>query len=165
MTLYTAEQISNAMAQMGPETFGKIIAEPDGEGGLWRITIHADLQEAFGALDLSDARPRLIAYAADLRWRKEVSGVEISGIPVATDDRSKLMIMAARVAASADPAWTTVWHGADGQTYSINASAMIAISDEVQARINATFVVFASVKAAIEAGTITTAAEIDAAFA
>ena len=42
---------------------------------------------------------------------------------------------------------------------------MVLISDAVQAHVNAGFATFATVKAAIEAGTITTTAEIDAAFA
>lgn len=108
---------------------------------------------------------RLVAYAADKRWRVEVGGTVVGGVPISTDDRSKIMIMGARVAAAADAGWTTVWHGADGQTYPINATQMIAISDAVEAHVNATFATFASVKADIDAGDITTLAEIDAAFA
>jgi hypothetical protein len=84
---------------------------------------------------------------------------------VATDDRSKLMITGARVAASLDPNWSTVWHGADGNSYSVNAAAMIAISDAVQQHVNAGFATFATVKTDIEAGVTTTLAEVDAAFA
>lgn len=107
----------------------------------------------------------LTAYAADRRWQKEIGGIVVGSIPVATDDRSKLMITGARVAAMADPGWSTVWHGADGNSYPIDVAAMVAISDAVQAHVNATFAAFAAVKAAIEAGEITTAAEVDAAFA
>lgn len=107
----------------------------------------------------------LIAHAADRRWQREVGGIVIGGVPVATDDRSKIMIMGARVAAAADAGWETIWHGSDGQTYPLNAGAMIAISDAVEAHVNATFATFAAVKVDIEAGTITTLAAIDAAFA
>lgn len=107
----------------------------------------------------------LVAYAADRRWRKEVGGIDADGVPVATDDRSKLMITGARIAAMADAGWSTIWHGANGETYPIGAAAMIAISDAVQAHVNAGFQTFVTVKAAIEAGTMTTTAEIDAAFA
>jgi hypothetical protein len=107
----------------------------------------------------------LVAYAADKRWRKEVGGITLAGIPLATDDRSKIMIMGARLAASDDPDWTTVWHGADGQAYPLNAASMIAISNAVEAHVNATFAQFADVRAGIAAGTITTTAEIDAALA
>lgn len=108
---------------------------------------------------------QLLAHAADKRWRREVGGIVIAGVPVATDDRSKIMIMGARVAAAANPDWETVWHGADGQTYPLNAASMIAISDAVEAHVNATFATFAAVKADIDTGEITATAEIDAAFA
>ncbi|MGO4287486.1 DUF4376 domain-containing protein [Bosea sp. TAB14] len=83
---------------------------------------------------------------------------------MATDDRSKLMITGARVAAMADPNWSTVWHGSDRGTYPVEAAAMVAISDAVQTHVSGTFQAFAAVKAAIGAGEITTASEIDAAF-
>lgn len=107
----------------------------------------------------------LLAYAADARWRKEVGGITIAGIPVATDDRSKLMITGARVAAMADSNWSTVWIGADGGSYPVDATAMIAISDAVQAHVNATFATFAAIKARIEGGKIKKVADVDAAFA
>ena len=107
----------------------------------------------------------LVAYAAERRWQNEGAGIAVSGVPVATDDRSKLMITGARVAALADPDWSTIWHGADGNTYPVDAAAMIVISNAVQAHVNASFAAFATVRAAIAAGNITTTAEIDAAFA
>ncbi|MGH6999055.1 MAG: DUF4376 domain-containing protein [Phenylobacterium sp.] len=107
----------------------------------------------------------LVAYATDLRWRVETGGIVFAGVPIATDDRSKVMIVGARVAAVADPDWSTVWHGADGQTYPVDAAAMVSISDAVQAHVNSGFATFATVKAAIEAGTISTTAQIDAEFA
>lgn len=113
----------------------------------------------------AEVKAALVAYAADRRWQIETGGVVIGGAPIATDDRSKIMIMCARVAAQAAPDWTTVWHGTDGVTYPLNAAAMIAISNAVEAHVNGTFATFASVKADIEAGEITTTAEIDESFA
>lgn len=108
--------------------------------------------------------PTLLAYAADRRWRREVGGITIGSVPIATDDRAKIMIMCARVAAQANPDWTTVWHGADGKTYPLSATAIIAISDAVEAHVNAGFTAFAAAKTAIESGEITTTSEIDAVF-
>jgi hypothetical protein len=85
--------------------------------------------------------------------------------PIAMDDRSQTKILGARVAASANPNWQTVWSGADGGSHPLEAAAMIAISNAVEAHINGVFVTFAGVKADIEAGEITTTDEIDAAFA
>lgn len=134
-----------------------LFVPPEHEAAVSAIVAVPDWQD-------SAAKAALVAYAADRRWRLEVGGILVGSVPVATDDRSKLMITGARVAAMADAAWSTVWHGADGATYPVDAAAMIAISDQVQAHVNAGFATFASVKAAIEAGTITTTAEIDLAF-
>jgi hypothetical protein len=42
-------------------------------------------------------------YAATKRLEEETSGITVGGVPIATDDRSKIMIIGARVAAAADP--------------------------------------------------------------
>ena len=107
----------------------------------------------------------LVAYAKDASWKKEVGGIVIAGIPVATDDRSQLKILGSRVAADADPNWSTNWDAANDQTFPIDAATMIMISDAVAAHVNRCFSIRANVKAAIATGTITTTAEIDAAFA
>jgi len=112
----------------------------------------------------AEIKVALVAYAADRRWQIETGGTDVGGVPIATDDRSKIMIMGARVAAADNPEWQTVWHGADGQTYPLNAAAMIAISNAVEAHVNATFATFARLKVDIDAGDITTLNEIDAAF-
>ncbi len=104
-------------------------------------------------------------YAAGKRWEKEVGGIEINGLTVATDDRSKTMISGARVAAMADPDFITSWKGAGGEFVPLDAHAVIAISDAVLAHVSNCFAIEAQVLAAIDAGNITTEAQIDAAFA
>lgn len=107
----------------------------------------------------------LIAYARDKRWQIEVGGRIVAGVPIATDDRAKIMLISARFAASIDTAWQTVWQGTDGNGYPIDAQAMVAISDAVHDHVNATFATLATVLAAIAAETIRTRGEIDQAFA
>lgn len=108
--------------------------------------------------------PNLPAYAARKRWEKEVGGMEVNGLSVATDDRSKTMISGARVAAQNDPQFSTQWKTADGTFTSINAAVVIAISDAMLAHVSNCFAIEAQVLAEIEAGTITTVEQIDAAF-
>jgi hypothetical protein len=120
--------------------------------------------EAYEVAAAATRKAALVAYASDKRWRREVRGIVVAGVPVATDDRAKLMITGARLAATSDPQWSTVWHGTDGQTYPVDVPAMIAISDAVQGHVNSGFATFATVKTAIDAGSITTTAEVDAAF-
>lgn len=104
-------------------------------------------------------------YAAAKRWEKEVGGIEINGLTVATDDRSKTMISGARVAAMANPDFTTAWKGSGGEFVPLDASAVVAISDAVLAHVSNCFAIEAQVLADIEAGAITTVEQIDAAFA
>ncbi len=111
------------------------------------------------------AHTALLDYAAQKRWEKEVGGIEVNGLTVATDDRSKTMISGARVAAMADPAFTTSWKGSDGSFVPLDAAAVIAISDAVLAHVSACFALEAQVLADIDNDLITTQAEVDAAFA
>ena len=106
----------------------------------------------------------LYAYAADARWRKEIGGITVNGVPIATDDRSKQMIIGARLAASVNPNWSTMWVGSDADIYPVDATAIVTISDAVQSHVNACFTMFADVKADIDNGTVTTVQEIDGAF-
>lgn len=107
----------------------------------------------------------LVAYAADQRWKKETGGFTLNGMHIATDDRSKIMISGARVAAEADPNFTTQWKVADGSFVTLDAAMIVAISNAVSTHVSNCFALEAQVLAQIEAGTITTATEIDAAFA
>lgn len=107
----------------------------------------------------------LVTHAAQRRWEKEAGGITLSGLVVHTDDRSKIMISGARVAAEADPNFTTQWKGADGSFVTLDAAMIVAISNAVSTHVSNCFALEAQVLAQIEAGTITTAAEIDAAFA
>lgn len=109
----------------------------------------------------------LIAYAARRRYEKETGGIVINGVNVATDDRSKTMLMGARIAASADPAFATPWVAADGSITQIDAATTIAISNAVLAHVQACFQAYSQVAAGISgaAPTVTTPTQIDAAFA
>lgn len=103
----------------------------------------------------------LAAYAADKRWRVETGGIVVAGAPIATDDRSKTMIMGARIKADADPDYTVGWKTADGFV-TLNASQIVAISDAVLAHVDACFEAEAAVLSGIDAGNIATIAEINA---
>ena len=103
-------------------------------------------------------------YAAAKRWEKEVGGIEINGLTVATDDRSKTMISGARVAAMADPAFITAWKTSNGEFVPLDARAVIAISDAVLAHVTGCFAIEAEVLSGIESGSITTHAQIDPFF-
>lgn len=157
--------------EVGPEAVVEVlhalganmVEEQRDEAGIltgYKVTPSIDLAGYDAALAAA-RKAGLIAYASSVRWQREVGGIIVADVPVATDDRSKMMIIGARVAAMADPAWSTIWHGADGDTYPVDAAAMVAISDAVHAHVNASFATFASIKAAIESGEVSTEAEIE----
>jgi Domain of unknown function (DUF4376) len=110
------------------------------------------------------SKEQLTAYAASVRYNKEIGGITINGLPIATDDRSKQMILGARIASDSDPNFSTIWVGSDGKLYPIDAAGIIGISQAVLGHVNNCFEIFAQVQQSIASGTITTPVEIDAAF-
>lgn len=124
----------------------------DGNGTLAQVISYGDL------------KTDLKAYAAQKRWQKEVGGITVGGIPIATDDRSKMLIGFARVKADKDPSFTTKFKNADGVFSPIDAATIIVISDAVVAHVDACFEIEEEVVAGIESDAIAGAAQIDAAF-
>jgi hypothetical protein len=161
----TRAEIDNLLPQLSAAARAAILYQPGPDDGPGVVIFPEEHEAEILAADPADVRPALAAWARDLRWRKEIGGITVAGVPVATDDRSKVMIIGARVAAEANPAWQTVWQGSDGSAYPIDAAAMIAISDAVHEHVNATFAALATVLVAIEAESIMTKEEIEAAFA
>ncbi len=107
----------------------------------------------------------LQAYASDKRWRKETGGITVGEITVSTDDRSKMMLMGARVHAASDPGFTTQWKTTDGSFAILDATTINALSAAVLAHVDACFAREAEVQAAILEGEVETTAAIDEAFA
>lgn len=161
----THQEVQNLAAQLSPAARASLLYIPGPDDGPGHVRFPEEHAAEILAADKASAAAMLLAYARDRRWQVEIGGITISGVPVATDDRSKMMVIGARVAAAANPNWSTVWQGTDGNGYPIDAQAMIAISDAVHSHVNATFATLATVLAAIAAQTITTREEIDQAFA
>lgn len=108
----------------------------------------------------------LAAYAANKRWQKEVGGCVWNEWPVMTDDRSQGKILAEVSAIErgerADP---DGWKFADGEFRLVSNQDFIALALAVRNHVRNCFASEAQVLQAIAAGTITTTAEIDVAFA
>ena len=109
----------------------------------------------------------LAGYAAAVRYAKEIGGTTVNGMRVATDDRAKTMLIGTRIAAEADPKFTTPWVGSDGVPVTLTAEQVIGLSDAVLAHVQACFVAYGVVAAGIAAtpATVTSQAQVDAAFA
>lgn len=106
----------------------------------------------------------LLAYAKQLRWDLEVGGITLGGVAIATDDRSKTLIMGARIRADEDPGVLEDWDTGDTSIV-LDAGQIKEISSAVAAHVSRCFTIFRAVKAHILAGRITTIIAIDEAFA
>jgi Domain of unknown function (DUF4376) len=130
------------------------------------LCVPDDLLSNVQSINLAIARKQnLVNYAMSKRWQKEVGGIIYSGILIATDDRSKQMILGARVAADADPEFTATWVTADNSVHNLVASDIISISNAVLAHIANCFATYVTVSSQITLETITQTEEVDAAFA
>jgi hypothetical protein len=111
------------------------------------------------------SKEQLAAYSPDKRWRKEQGGITLSsGMPVKTDDRAQAKITGVFVAAQQAPTVITPWHAADGTVQQLDGNQLVAMNNDLLTHINNCFSVSADVLAQIEAGTITSLEQIDAAF-
>lgn len=84
-------------------------------------------------------RNRLLERVAEKRYALETGGLTMGGVTVSTDDRSKALLMGARIQAVADPAATFRWKGNNGWS-TLTAAQVVAISDAVAAYVQALFV-------------------------
>lgn len=106
----------------------------------------------------------LPAYAAQKRWELETGGIEVSGMPVDTSRDSQALIHGAFSLAQTD-ASVSFRFKSGGAFIALDASQMIAIGEAVARHIQACFVWEASILDALNAETISSEADIDAAFA
>jgi hypothetical protein len=110
-------------------------------------------------------KKQLAAYAASVRYNKEVGGTVISGVPYLTDRETQAKLTSAALMMQVNPAATIQWKGADGSFVTLDAAGMLSLASAVGAFVQTCFGTEATVLAAIEADTITSLADIDAAFA
>lgn len=106
----------------------------------------------------------LTAYAKSAAYEKETGGFTFNGHVIASDDRSKSLLLGSFTAAQANPAWTDTWSEADGD-YNLDAGAITAMFNAMTAFVSRCFAKRREVLASITTGAITTTAQIDEAFA
>ena len=107
----------------------------------------------------------LYYYTLNKRWRTEQGGITLaSGMPIKTDDRAQAKITGVYIATKEQPAVVTPWQAADGTVWELDAAAMHELHVALLTHINNCFAVSADVLAEIEAGSVTTREQVDAAF-
>ena len=88
------------------------------------------------------------------RYTAEVGGTTVSGIPIATDDRSKSLITGAALRATRSADYTLRWKTADGFV-DLNADQVIAVADAVSDHVQACFDRESALLDAVADGSIT----------
>jgi hypothetical protein len=106
----------------------------------------------------------LTTYAANARFIKETSGIIVAGAAIATDRDSQAMINGAQAYVTAASVASIAYKTSSGWA-TLTAAEVLATAVAVGAHVQACFVAESTLDAAITAGTITTTAAIDAAFA
>jgi hypothetical protein len=109
---------------------------------------------------------QLHAYQILVRYNKEQGGMTLSsGMPIKTDDRSQAKINGLRhIAEVKGSGFTTQFHADDDNFYNMIASDIISMSDQLQVHVDNCFSISSNVARDIDAGTITSLAQIDSAF-
>lgn len=98
--------------------------------------------------------PDWFALIAARRYESEVSGITLGGIPVATDDRSKLLISGAAQRAAREPGYTLRWKTYEG-FIDLSAEQVQAMADAVADHVQACFNREAELQSAVADGSIT----------
>jgi hypothetical protein len=109
-------------------------------------------------------KQQLRQYNTDVRTRIVGGGMTAAGIPIKTDDIARGFINDARTHADADPTYTTQWYGSDGEFYPVDAATIISMSDLVARHTSDCYLVFKDMDEKILLNTITTTAQVDAAY-
>lgn len=110
----------------------------------------------------------LLLYAAQRRWLAEISGVNVAGIPLNTQDRDQSKIGQLKQAfdnGTLPNATPVNFFDATGAVHAVDAVAATAIYQGIVDFVQNTYAVAANMVAGINIGSITTRKEIDAAYA
>jgi hypothetical protein len=89
---------------------------------------------------LALTKDELKAYAASVRYYKEVAGTTVNGVSYPTDRETQAKLTAAALFAQVDNAQTFQWKLADGSfSESLSAAQMIAVAAAVGGYVNSCF--------------------------
>lgn len=105
----------------------------------------------------------LKTYAADARWRKETAGITVDGVFMPTDRDSQQSILT-HAAVSNNPAMHFHWKMPDGQFVELGPSRLSMMASAVSRYVQRCRSMEATVVESVMAETITSTAQIDAAF-
>lgn len=107
----------------------------------------------------------LADYASRRRWEVEVGGTTWNGWPVATDDRSKVLVNGELSAIDmGERKDGEAFKFADGLPRPLTNAQMQAVAVAMRAHVKVSFAAMFGVLVGLQAGTVTTRAQVDAAL-
>jgi hypothetical protein len=109
------------------------------------------------------SKAQLATYAGDVRWQAEVTGSS-GGIAYRTDRVSRALLNTTLTYLRANTGTSVEWKALDGTFTTLDAAGMEAFNNDVNIHVEQCYAAEKTCKADIEAGTITTLAQIDAVF-
>jgi hypothetical protein len=126
---------------------GKQVARWTGEG--WEKLASTPVVEP-----VPEPAPDWMALIAARRWAAEIGGIVLGGMPVDTDDRSKLLINGAALRASRDSSYTLHWKTVEG-FIDLPADQVLIMADAVSDHVQACFTRESELQAAVVDESIT----------
>ena len=157
---------SSARAMLVPATDADYVAWLDFGNRPANAATMSDV-EATLAIAFPAGTPR--SYSADQRYRKASGGVVISSlsaVPFLTDPVSRNTVNSAYDYALANAGVVVQWKLADGVTFiPLDKNKITSVMNTIAGFVQSCFTCESQMSAGITAGTITTLAQIDAAFA
>jgi hypothetical protein len=161
-TLLTALLPSSMLGMASGLSYdGAAISAPDGSEVAAKINaIVADPNWKTGA-----NKAALKAHAASARYNKETGGFAVGGVTYPTDRETQAKMAAAYALAQGNPNIAFDWKLPNGGFVALTAADVAAVATAVGVFVQQCFGAEASACIDIEAGTITTRAQIDARFA
>jgi hypothetical protein len=147
------------LVPVGDTTYVAWLAEAGGASPL------ATMQELYTVLAAQYPAGSLQSYNPDARYRKASGGVTIAGNPYLTDPVSRNTVSSAHDYAVANPGHVTDWKLADGTFIQLTEAQLAHVLQEMATFVQSCFTCESTNAAAIAGGTMTTIAQIDAAYA
>lgn len=140
---------------------GATLHIPDDMSNRHRASIQKWVDDEGGEIELYQEEVDLFEYNANKRWEKENGGMVLNGMLIHTDDRSKTMILGARVKADGDPMFTTKWKVGTNNFVTLDSLTIITISEAVLSFVDACFSKEQAVEQMILDGTVKNTLQID----
>ena len=107
-------------------------------------------------------KDQLLAQSAAKRWEIETGGITVNGTPVPTDERTRGVLTAGYVKATADANYQiTDWKVGPGVYTTLDAATIIAMANAVEAHVQACFSANKAVDIKINDDTYTTYAQVN----